>query len=39
MMSIVIIVLCMTDLMNLHYQQHGNESNDYTFILPETRTR
>ena len=29
----------MTDFhMNLHYQQHGNDSNDYTFTLPETTT-
>ena len=29
----------MTDKhMNLHYQQHGNDSNDYTFTLPETTT-
>ena len=27
----------MTDFhMNLHYFQHGNDSNDYTFTLPET---
>ena len=24
--------------MNLHYFQHGNDSNDYTFTLPETTT-
>ena len=24
--------------MNLHYMQHGNDSEDYTFILPETTT-
>ena len=29
----------MTDFhMNLHYFQHGNDSNDYTFTLPETTT-
>ena len=29
----------MTDFhMNLHYQQHGSDSNDYTFTLPETTT-
>ena len=29
----------MTDFhMNLHYQQHGNDSNDYTFTLPDTTT-
>ena len=29
----------MTDFhMNLHYRQHGNDSNDYTFTLPDTTT-
>ena len=29
----------MTDFhMNLHYFQHGNDSNDYTFTLPDTTT-
>ena len=29
----------MTDFhMNLHYFQHGNDSDDYTFTLPETTT-
>ena len=29
----------MTDFhMNLHYQQHGSDSNDYTFTLPDTTT-
>ena len=29
---------CTDFCMNLHYFQHGNDSNDYTFTLPETTT-
>ena len=29
---------CTDFCMNLHYLQHGNDSEDYTFILPETTT-
>ena len=29
---------CTDFCMNLHYMQHGNDSEDYTFILPETTT-